>query len=99
MADWNLRLKENQPGKFFVDSSCIGCEACVIQGPQFFKMLNVKIDAPSSKKKAVVEISAEAAKTILGKAVLYSQPTTESAIDEIRDIMLICPTNSIGEKE
>jgi ferredoxin len=36
MADPELRLPENVPGDFFVDSTCIDCDACRIFAPEVF---------------------------------------------------------------
>lgn len=36
MADPALRLPENVPGDFFVDSTCIDCDACRIFAPEVF---------------------------------------------------------------
>ncbi|MEO8378112.1 MAG: MBL fold metallo-hydrolase [Acidobacteriota bacterium] len=36
MADLELRLPENAPGDFFVDSSCIDCDACRVFAPSVF---------------------------------------------------------------
>lgn len=38
MADKNDSWPENKPGKFFVDRSCIACDACCIAAPDNFKM-------------------------------------------------------------
>lgn len=38
MADKNDAWEENAPGKFFVDKTCIACDACVIAAPENFKM-------------------------------------------------------------
>jgi ferredoxin len=38
MADKNSRFKENLPGKYFVDDSCIACDACCVEAPKFFAM-------------------------------------------------------------
>jgi ferredoxin len=38
MADKNDAWEQNQPGKFFVDRTCIACDACVIAAPGNFKM-------------------------------------------------------------
>ncbi len=38
MADKNEKWEENAPGKFFVDKTCIACDACVIAAPDNFKM-------------------------------------------------------------
>ena len=38
MADKSQKWKENQPGKIFVDQSCIACDACVLAAPNNFKM-------------------------------------------------------------
>ncbi len=36
MADKNDKLPENAPGKFFVDSTCIDCDACRATAPDNF---------------------------------------------------------------
>lgn len=36
MADLSLRLPQNVDGDFFVDSSCIDCETCMIVAPETF---------------------------------------------------------------
>ena len=36
MADPALRLPENVPGDFYVDSTCIDCDACRIFAPTVF---------------------------------------------------------------
>ena len=38
MADINDKWPENAPGKFFVDRTCIACDACCIAAPDNFKM-------------------------------------------------------------
>jgi ferredoxin len=38
MADKNARFAENVAGKYFVDDSCIACDACCIEAPRFFAM-------------------------------------------------------------
>jgi ferredoxin len=38
MADKNDSWPENQAGKYFVDRSCIACDACCIAAPDNFKM-------------------------------------------------------------
>lgn len=38
MADKNDAWSENKPGKYFVDRSCIACDACCIAAPDNFKM-------------------------------------------------------------
>lgn len=38
MADKNSRFAENVPGKYFVDDSCIACDACCVEAPKFFAM-------------------------------------------------------------
>ena len=37
MANRNERLPENVPGEFYVDSSCIDCDMCRGNAPQFFR--------------------------------------------------------------
>lgn len=38
MADKSQKWKENIAGKFFVDQSCIACDACVLTAPNNFAM-------------------------------------------------------------
>lgn len=38
MADKNARFKQNVPGSYFVDDSCIACDACCVEAPKFFAM-------------------------------------------------------------
>ena len=37
MANLMDRLQENAPGAFYVDSSCIDCDLCRGNAPQFFR--------------------------------------------------------------
>lgn len=36
MAELDLRLPSNAPGRFYVDSSCIDCDLCRQIAPDFF---------------------------------------------------------------
>jgi ferredoxin len=38
MADKNSRYSDNIPGKYYVDDSCISCDACCVEAPKFFAM-------------------------------------------------------------
>ena len=38
MADKDLKLEVNLPGKFYVDENCIACDACVLTAPDHFTM-------------------------------------------------------------
>jgi ferredoxin len=38
MADKNDAWPENAKGKFYVDRTCIACDACCIAAPENFKM-------------------------------------------------------------
>jgi ferredoxin len=38
MADKGKRLAGNVPGPWYVDDTCIGCEACVGEAPAIFDM-------------------------------------------------------------
>jgi ferredoxin len=38
MADKSASFKDNVPGKYFVDDSCIACDACCVEAPRFFAM-------------------------------------------------------------
>lgn len=42
MAVKKNRLKDNVPGKFYVDDQCIACDACVVEAPLFFAMNDIK---------------------------------------------------------
>jgi ferredoxin len=37
MANRNDKLPENMPGAYYVDSSCIDCDMCRGEAPQFFR--------------------------------------------------------------
>lgn len=36
MADWNDKLPENAPGRFYVDRQCIDCDVCRDTSPRNF---------------------------------------------------------------
>jgi ferredoxin len=38
MANKDAKNPNNTDGKFYVDDQCIGCNACVVEAPDFFKM-------------------------------------------------------------
>jgi ferredoxin len=38
MANKNSKFKENVSGKYYVDDSCIACDACCVEAPRFFAM-------------------------------------------------------------
>lgn len=38
MADKNDKWPENAAGKYYVDRTCIACDACCITAPENFKM-------------------------------------------------------------
>jgi ferredoxin len=38
MADKNDKYPENLEGRYFVDRTCIACDACCIAAPDHFKM-------------------------------------------------------------
>lgn len=38
MADVKTKRKENQLGRYYVDESCIACDACVTSAPQNFSI-------------------------------------------------------------
>jgi ferredoxin len=38
MADKASKYPQNVPGKFFVDTQCISCDACCTSAPSNFKM-------------------------------------------------------------
>lgn len=38
MADKSMKWEQNAPGKVYVDTSCIACDACVTAAPKNFAM-------------------------------------------------------------
>ena len=38
MANKNAKFKQNIDGKYYVDDSCIACDACCVEAPKFFAM-------------------------------------------------------------
>lgn len=38
MANVNRKFHNNAPGAYYVDDSCICCDACVSEAPDFFEM-------------------------------------------------------------
>jgi len=38
MADVTQKYSENAPGAYFVDNTCIACDACVLAASENFKM-------------------------------------------------------------
>ena len=36
MADLQLKMPENVPGRYYVDNSCVDCDQCRNTAPQFF---------------------------------------------------------------
>jgi ferredoxin len=38
MADKNAKFKQNAEGRYYVDDSCIACDACCVEAPNFFAM-------------------------------------------------------------
>ena len=38
MADRNLKVPENVPGKYYVDENCIACNSCTSIAPDNFQM-------------------------------------------------------------
>jgi ferredoxin len=45
MAEKLLKYTKNIPGNFFVDTTCIGCNACVLEAPEFFKIYEKDLQA------------------------------------------------------
>jgi ferredoxin len=38
MADKIAKYDQNVPGSYYVDDSCIACDACCVEAPRFFAM-------------------------------------------------------------
>lgn len=55
MATLKERLPQNVPGRFYVDSSCIDCDRCRSEAPEFFQRednigMTVVFRQPSSEE-------------------------------------------------
>ncbi|HMN68971.1 MAG TPA: ferredoxin [Bdellovibrionales bacterium] len=55
MADKEKKYSDNIPGRYFVDSECIACDACVLAAPDHFKMHDEDGHAFVSKQPASEE--------------------------------------------
>src|SRR5688572_30231137 len=98
MADVALRLTENAQGKFFVDSTCIACEACVLVAPEYFSMLpGLPLLVKTTDSPDIVVADALVLRKSIGKAYVHCQPQNNQEQIQLRDAMSICPTDSIGE--
>ncbi|MEJ2368237.1 MAG: ferredoxin [Acidobacteriota bacterium] len=40
MADKELKVEENTPGRWYVDENCIACDSCCAIAPDNFKMMD-----------------------------------------------------------
>jgi ferredoxin len=38
MANFDEKIEENVAGKYYVDKSCIACDACIITAPEHFRI-------------------------------------------------------------
>ncbi len=38
MANKNAKYSQNVTGSYYVDDSCIACDACCVEAPKFFAM-------------------------------------------------------------
>lgn len=55
MANKNDQWSQNSPGKYYVDKTCIACDACVLTAPDNFKMNEMDGHAFLSKQPASPE--------------------------------------------
>ncbi len=67
MAQAALRLRENVPGDFYVDSTCIDCDACRIIAPTVF--------SDSGDQSAVYHQPVSAEEQLAAQKALISCPT------------------------
>ena len=64
MANYKLRLPENVPGDFYVDESCIDCDACRQIAPETFRdhgdqsSVYEQPDTPSAIQRALMALVA-----------------------------------------
>jgi len=66
MANSKQKWKQNAPGKFFVDQSCIACDACVLAAPNNFKMDEDEGHAFLSKQPETSEEEAQCREALEG---------------------------------
>ena len=58
MADKNLKVSENVPGKWYVDENCIACDSCISVAPDFFVMNDDSTHAYVKKQPATARTGA-----------------------------------------
>jgi glyoxylase-like metal-dependent hydrolase (beta-lactamase superfamily II) len=78
MADAALRLADNVPGDFFVDSSCIDCDACRIFAPSVF--------SDTGDQSAVHHQPATSEELLAAHKALVSCPTSSIGSMERHDV-------------
>ena len=78
MAQLALKLPDNVPGDFFVDSSCIDCDACRVIAPAVFR--------DSGDQSSVFHQPATAAELLAAQKALISCPTASIGDAAKRDI-------------
>jgi ferredoxin len=59
MADVTKKYSDNAPGAYFVDDTCIACDACVLAAPENFKMNENDGHAYLSKQPSTTEEEAQ----------------------------------------
>lgn len=66
MADKNDKWPQNSKGKFYVDKTCIACDACCIAAPANFKMNDEEGHAVLSKQPDSPEEEEQCAEAMAG---------------------------------
>ena len=59
MADKEEKFEENVPGKYYVDTSCIACDACSVAAPDNFQLSEELGHAFVARQPASTEEEAE----------------------------------------
>ena len=76
MPDFSNKWPQNVPGAFYVDRSCIICDACVAAAPDNFQICEEEEHAFVSK-----------------------QPENNQELEEMREALVGCPVEAIGEEK
>jgi glyoxylase-like metal-dependent hydrolase (beta-lactamase superfamily II)/ferredoxin len=87
MADRALRLPENVPGDFFVDSTCIDCDACRIFAPDVFsdeRDQSFVFHQPENDEEL---LAAQKALITCPTASIGSSASARAAIDELPELV------------
>lgn len=74
-----MKWPQNAPGPFFVDQSCIACDACCLTAPQNFKMHEIEGHAYVAKQPETPEEEALCQQALEGCPVEAIGKTDEAS--------------------